>query len=1249
MDEEQRKINKEDIRRLERVLDTIDKYEKKLIESFDKDIEKILGNTLLPVLIEAQKLPNMDSIKTRKVRINGTVYKLPYNFLRTFHKSYIEDPKLREEFGEKVSAWFKDKTATIKSKINDVNNYDDVEKALPPAFALASLALTSFHNRPNMILHDVQKLAGIAISEGSIAELGTGEGKTLAGVLPVYLQALRGKGAHVITSNGYLARRDFEETLPIFEGLGLTSAYLPDNESELAVIEGKDPDRLTIEERRTLQKKIKIIKKEAYKKDITYGAKQSFAFDYLRDSSITKREDMVQREERPGFALIDEVDDALIDDAQIPYRIASTTPVYTPHMTLRELCELQEISYADVLNKVKDLGISDGELTYEEARYISKTFGKKELSPDPLKYQKLAQRFFERQNVLVTEDNMFGFKTGKECYRALLDEENYDSEEVKRKYGIIYCRELREYKISDTCIESFLRTCYLSYHINSLVLENQQKILNDRNYVNGKDYVVLTSGNRVKMTVEGANKILNDPNYPDFVDDFNQFMSTVSLEATAMLHYLNQAVIANLMMKNGENYTIQNGKVKTLKNGRIMEGSKYTNGLHQAIEIKEGIEEENMTKDSASLASITQKDFYSRYDMFSGMTGTSSKEVFGEIYGKSTVEIPKHAYYSYYSKRKIKGANEPIGVSHRDTRFTLNLEDKINLIVNSVISSHTTNPQQPVLIVVADVNEIPLLQKALLAKGINPSILTSQTPKEDEALIISRAGLPGRVTISTEMAGRGTDIKMGGDRETIIDIALQRQIRKMEKQKKSPRSLTVSEKEYLRRRVEDALVKAKHVWTKEEEQQTRDRLSKTGLKVVSSGFFKMTRIDRQLEGRTGRNGISGTCERYAYPEDLKRIGISSFNMKDSITSYFQRFKMTIDRAVAIDETTHSMLMERIREMQKNNEANIKEGIKNSQKLDGHATKLVEKYRDQRRKILCDSIEAGPLVEQMITEATDAIISSFIVNKEIKEEDLKVPLNKSSLNIDVDAISLEVKQILGITFDPSVVTKSNINLMELRDAIIRTAKERHKGVEPGEDKKALLVQNDFMIANVPEILEHSFTVKRLTSLSFGGSESDVDYAGDMAFSEAREALSLEACKQGMKSIMGLSLTVDEFKKLESRKRRLYSGEVKKSKTDSESYEVKEANFVENNVSAIDRFRAIKKRLDKQTEKEKERVRKNLEEEKSRGLDIDLTKAFSGLTIRPVKIVDMIVNNAHQTKLILVRDELLGISEKKEAHK
>ena len=734
--------------------------------------------------------------------------------------------------------------------------------------------------------------------------------------------------------------------------------------------------------------------------------------------------------------------------------------------------------------------------------------------------------------------------------------------------------------------------------------------------------------------MKGANKLINDTSYKEFVDEYNKYMSLVSDKSASIIHYLNQAIIANLIMKLNTDYIIDNGHIKVLKNGRIMEGSTYSNGLHQAIEAKEKIRMEDRTPDTISSSTVTQKDFYQRYDLFSGMTGTSSESIFKEIFAKQTVFIPKHAFYSYYSKRKVVGAKEPIGVEKKDIKFALSVDEKLHLIMNSVLESLNNNPKQPILLVVSDYNEIKMLATLLKEKGISFSVLDATTSKEDEALIIARAGIPGAVTISTEMAGRGTDIKIGGDRDTIIDIATSRHIRNLEKKQKQVLNFSQIEKEYLRKKVTTALENSPSIrlWSSKDEDEIRNKLETIGLKVISSGFFKVDRIDRQLEGRTGRNGISGVCERFACPDDLKRIGLSSINMKDSIIDYLGRFKKKVDGSLDIDDPSYKTIAERITFMQNNNEGYIRETIKNTQKVDEYATSLVERYRDQRRKVLCESLNMFELVDNMIERSTDGILASYVLSKEINQDILLEPLNKKEIDINIELICLEIKQTLGITIDPSVIEKSNINFIEFRDAIVRTAKERLKEFNIDDLKRMLLIQNDYMISNVPELLEHSLSVRNLTSLALG-QEEKVNYNAEMDFDNSRKKLSIESCKQGLKKVMGIPFSIDEFKEFEKRRKNLFEYVVKKSNDELVSYEVSEPVHEENPLGLLDKMNSIRDKVQRRNRSKIENI-----ERKSHSYTMEeINGLYSNLEVRPMKFIKAMTGNGKvYNKLVIVRN-------------
>ena len=1191
------KINNLNLKPLEKKLYEIDKYEEGLVKEFDDGLIVILGDILEQILEIAENVTYDNSAEFRELVINNKTYKVPINFLLKFHKSYISDSILKEKFEQKLKVWFDDKTDQLRSVLTKDRTNEDIKNIVSPSFALASVAITAFHEKPNVILKDVQKLASLALNDENIAELSLSDGKTLSQVLVSYLQALRGKGVHVINANEYLSNRNYFETKPIYEGLGLRVGFVYQNEEDYANSIGKKYEKL------------KDIKQKAYKCDITYGSKEAFASDYLRDLITQKKEDFFQRIERVGFALIDEVDKCLIDDAESPYQISYNGPTYKNNMSLLSLCEMLKIDYDSVIDKIRNMNINIDRLTFEDARYISITFAHTELMPDSTIFQEAAQRFFKFQNIFKIDDNMVGFKSSREAYEAFLDDKISDNKIVRNKYGIIFCDELKEFKISDKCYREFIKYCYFTNHVNTYLAIYEDKIGNDKTYIENEDYYYIN--NKIRLTMEGANKILNDINYPIFIEDYNNFLSYSNEESSIMMTYLQKCVFANLLMKNNEDYIVENNKVKKLKNGKIVDNSVYANGLQQAIEIKEKIKEDYRTKGEIVTSSITQKDFFAGYDFVSGLTTTSSKKIFGEVYGKSTIEIPKSDFYSFYSKRKKEDARAPLDILKKDIKYIINNDDKINLIVNSIIESQQTNPKQPVLVVVSNYDEIKILEDKLKDNNISFNILNTKT-NEDEALDLSKAGISDNVTILRETDGRGIDIKLGGDRNTIIDIALNRHIKLLEKKYNSFLEFNSQERRYLRNKVENAI--SSNLWTKEEEEKNRKKLELNGFKVITTGLFKTKRSDRQIEERCGNNGV---CERFISIDDFKKIGLDNFNNGESIDKFFNKFQKNDDNTLIIDEKTLNTIDDKIIAFQKNIEEEIKENIKTSQKLNSYTTKLIEEYRDRRRKIITNQLEFRP------------IVTSFIVDKELTNEDLTTPINKSNLIIEIEAISLEIKKVLGITFDYNIIEKSNVNLLELKNAIIRTVNERMKIINEDEIKKILLMQNDYVVANAEVFLDSSFTTRNIGTLSLG-LENRLDSFVNIDVSNNMRNLLYDSYKAALSSVLGLSLDKEEFKKLEMLKDRIYNMEIKNK---SESFEVIKPKLKVTNTNVIDKLKEIKKKIEKEDKEKLEKINKILEKKLKKEDKEDGILLYKNLNIRPVKFAKSL-SSSKTSNLVMI---------------
>src|SRR5579884_1899879 len=535
-------------------------------------------------------------------------------------------------------------------------NGDKLDDLLPEAFAtVREAAIRTLGQRH----YDVQLIGGIALHRGEIAEMKTGEGKTLVATLAVYLNALESKGVHVVTVNDYLARRDADWMGQIYRFLGMSVGVIIPN--------------LTDQERR-----------EAYGADITYGTNNEFGFDYLRDNMKYSRDQMVQRPF--NFAIVDEVDSILIDEARTPLIISGPT------------------------DDKSDLYIAVDKLV-------------KTLQPDD--YEKDEKQ----KSVVLTEE-------GTEKAERMLEEA-----------GLIEGRNL--YDIANTQV----------------------------------------------------------------------------------VHHLNQSLKANVMFKRDIDYIVKDGKVVIIDEftGRMMEGRRWSDGLHQAVEAKEGvdIEPENQT-----LASITFQNYFRMYPKLSGMTGTAMTEApeFFDIYKMNVVAIP---------------TNVPVRRIDEDDEFYKSMPEKFAAITKEIQAKQETG--QPVLVGTVSIEKSEMLSEYFQKAGVKHSVLNARF-HEQEAHIVAQAGRLGMVTIATNMAGRGTDIQLGGNVEFRINDELGEMPDGAEK---------------------DAAIERIRREVAEEKQKV---LEAGGLYVLGTERHESRRIDNQLRGRSGRQGDPGLSKFYlSLDDDLLRI------------------------------------------------------------------------------------------------------------------------------------------------------------------------------------------------------------------------------------------------------------------------------------------------------------------------------------------------------------------------------------------
>ena len=576
-------------------------------------------------------------------------------------------------------------TAVLRERLAAGETLDDI---LPDAFAAIREADDRIlGKRP----FRVQLIGGIVLHQGRIAEMKTGEGKTLVATMPAYLNALSGKGVHVVTVNDYLARRDSEEMGRVFEFMGLTTGL---------VVHG-----ISAED-----------KQKAYRSDITYGTNNEFGFDYLRDNMVVYKDKMVQRGH--NFAIVDEVDSILIDEARTPLIIS----------------------------------------------------GEGEKSTD----------MYDRANTLA--------------------------------------RSMRKYVIK----EMDSKTSYDDVEA---------------------DYIVDEKANNAILTPSGAAK----------AEAFFGIENLSDRENSEIAHHVNQAIRAHGVMKRDVDYVVNDSGVMIVDTftGRLMPGRRYSNGLHQAIEAKEGVKVE---KENRTLATITFQNYFRMYEKLSGMTGTALTEEaeFNEIYNVDVIEIP---------------TNRPMIREDHPDRVYKSVEGKYSAVIEQIVECHQKG--QPVLVGTVSIDKSEELSRRLRREGIPHNVLNAKH-HDKEAEIVAQAGKLGAVTISTNMAGRGTDIMLGGNPEYMA----KREMRKMEMDEDLIAMATGTAE------IDDEDIKAARATYRElyerfkaEIEPEADKVREAGgLFILGTERHESRRIDNQLRGRSGRQGDAGESRFYlSLEDDLMRL------------------------------------------------------------------------------------------------------------------------------------------------------------------------------------------------------------------------------------------------------------------------------------------------------------------------------------------------------------------------------------------
>ncbi len=655
----------------------------------------------------------------------------------------------------------KAQTNVLKERLKAGETTDDI---LPDAFAALREAAWRVLNMKHF---RVQIIGGICLHQGQIAEMRTGEGKTLVATLPAYLNALTGKSVHIVTVNDYLAKRDAEWMGKVHKFMGLTVGV---------VVPGMDDDQ----------------KRAAYQSDIVYGTNNEFGFDYLRDNLKTDLTKMVQRD--LSFAIVDEVDSILIDEARTPLIISGKG-------------EKSSDLYVQVDRFVRTLsGGFDDELKEEEDEAFR------------------AAREAAKEN------------KGKKKNKKALAEAAAEDEESEEEYVDYTKMSLEEQANYEAEQEEKRRIAAQN------APEGKKALAKNKDW----DYIVNRKDKTVELTDSGAQK----------AERFFHIDNIAEIAHADLNHHIQQALKAHKLFKRDEDYIVNDGEVIIVDEftGRLMIGRRYSDGLHQAIEAKEGVE---VRSENKTYATITFQNYFRLYGKLSGMTGTAKTEEaeFRTIYSLDVIEIP---------------TNKPIKRIDLPDMVYSTIDGKKRAIVQEIIERNKSG--QPVLVGTASVDKSEEISRLLHKNGVKHNILNAKN-HEREAEIVAQAGRYGAVTIATNMAGRGTDILLGGNPEYLAK-------KRLREEGAAHEDIELAVSTYITD-VDDKILALRDRYKKvyehykaETDKEKEQVIAAGGLCIIGTERHESRRIDNQLRGRAGRQGDIGMSVFFLSLEDdlVKRFG-----------------------------------------------------------------------------------------------------------------------------------------------------------------------------------------------------------------------------------------------------------------------------------------------------------------------------------------------------------------------------------------
>ncbi|MDA0987323.1 MAG: preprotein translocase subunit SecA [Bacteroidetes bacterium] len=775
--------------------------------------------------IEYEKLQNLsdDELKNKTLEFKKKIS----NSISDFEKEIEESNKLlQQNIESEKRTEFQDKIESLHVSIKETTE-GVLNQILPEAFAVVKETCHRLVGKTwdvighpinwEMVPYDVQLMGGIVLHNGKISEMATGEGKTLVATLPIYLNALTGKGVHLVTVNDYLAKRDSEWMAKIFEFHGLTVG---------CILQQMDP----------------ITRRKQYSCDITYGTNNEFGFDYLRDNMVINPEELVQRGQ--NFAIVDEVDSVLVDEARTPLIISG--PV-----------EVDDNKFAEMNPRVNRLVTSQKNLVAEIVNQAEKLLNDNKTDEAGILILR-AQRGMPKNKKLMKLLSEGGNK------KLMLETEAiYIAEQNKRLH-----------EIDDELFYSIDEKS----HIVNLSEKGRTMLAGSED----KDFFVLPD-----IATELSQLEIQDIPQTEIANK-KQSIHYLYAERSDRIHTVHQLLKAYSLFDKDDEYVVtDDGKVMIVDEftGRLMHGRRYSDGLHQAIEAKEGVKVE---RDTQTLATVTLQNYFRLYTKLSGMTGTAETEAgeFFEIYKLDVVVIP---------------TNKPINRVDSEDQVYKTKREKYNAVITEIEQARSKN--QPILVGTTSVEVSETISRMLKRKNIPHNVLNAKQHQR-EAEIISYAGLSSAVTIATNMAGRGTDIKLGPG-------------------------------------VKDA----------------------GGLHIIGTERHEARRIDRQLRGRSGRQGDLGSSQFFlSLEDDLMRLFGS-----DRIAGLMERLGLKEGEVIQ-----HGLITKSIERAQKKVEENNFGIRKRLLEYDNVMNQQREVIYSRRRMAL-----VGENLKEEIINMVDENISSLI--------------------------------------------------------------------------------------------------------------------------------------------------------------------------------------------------------------------------------------------------------------------------------